>query len=188
MRKLKLQVQMSVNGFVAGLNGELDWLTWDWDDELKDYVSNLHEPVDTILLGRKMAQGFIDTWTARANDPETDDRFARKMIDTPKIVFSKSGAEIDRENTEVRHGNLSDEIREIKNSDGADIIVYGGADFVGSLVKDNLIDEYHLFVNPTFLSKGITIFDQLEENLSLKLESSKAFDCGIVVSVYNSGN
>lgn len=184
MRKLKLQVQMSVNGFIAGPNGEMDWMVWDWDEELKNYVWNLHEPVDTILLGRKMAKGFIDTWASRVNDPETNDRFAEKMVDTPKIVFSSSGAEIEGENTEVRRGNLPDEINEIKNSDGADIIVYGGAQFVGSLIKENLIDEYHLFINPSFLGKGMTMFSDLEQNLSLKLVSSKAFDCGIVVSVY----
>jgi dihydrofolate reductase len=184
MRKLKLQVQMSINGFIAGPNGEMDWMMWDWDDDLKDHVWNLHEPVDTILLGRKMAKGFIDTWTSLANNPETSERFARKMVETPKIVFSRSGAEIEGENTELRHGNLADEINKIKNSDGADIIVYGGAEFVGSLVKDNLIDEYHLFVNPSVLAKGMTIFDSLEKNLSLKLESSKAFDCGIVALVY----
>src|ERR1043165_6770300 len=184
MRKLKLQVQMSVDGFVGGPNGEMDWVTWNWDDELKDYVWALNEPIDTILLGRKMAQGFIDAWNSRVNDPETNDRFARKMVETPKIVFSRSGAEIEDETTEVKVGNLADEINEIKNSDGADIIVYGGAEFVGSLVKENLIDEYDLFINPALVGKGLTISGALEKNLSLKLESSKAFDCGIVVSVY----
>ena len=54
MRKLKLQVQISVDGFVAGPNGEMDWMMFDWDDELKDYVTSITEPVETILLGRKI--------------------------------------------------------------------------------------------------------------------------------------
>ncbi|MGP1685133.1 MAG: dihydrofolate reductase family protein, partial [Giesbergeria sp.] len=59
MRKLKLQVQISIDGFIAGPKGEMDWMVWDWDDALKQYVSDITEPVDTILLGRTLAQGFI---------------------------------------------------------------------------------------------------------------------------------
>jgi dihydrofolate reductase len=64
MRKLKLQVQMTVDGFIAGPNGEMDWLTFNWDNELKEYVGALTEPVDSIVLGRKLAQGFIPHWAA----------------------------------------------------------------------------------------------------------------------------
>ncbi len=59
MRKLKLQVQMSVDGFIAAANGELDWLEWNWDEDLKKYITELTEPVDCIVLGRKLAEGFI---------------------------------------------------------------------------------------------------------------------------------
>ena len=186
MRKLRLQVQISIDGFVAGPNGEMDWMVWDWDDELKNFAGSLTENVDLILLGRKMAEDFVDTWTSLANNPETSDDFARWVVATPKIVFSRSGAKIERANTEVRRGELAGEIDRLKNSEGGDIIVYGGAEFVGSLVKDNLIDEYFLFVNPSALGKGMTIFDALENKLNLKLESSKAFECGISVSVYKS--
>jgi dihydrofolate reductase len=88
MRKLKLQVQVSVDGFVAGTNGEMDWMVLDWDDVLKNYVTEITEPVDCIILGRLLAQGFIPTWASMAKDPETE-AFARKMNDTAKIVFSK---------------------------------------------------------------------------------------------------
>ncbi len=70
MRKLKLQVQTSVNGIIAGPKGEMDWMVWDWDDRLKDYVSALTEPVDCILLGRKLAEGFVPAWEGRLEDPE----------------------------------------------------------------------------------------------------------------------
>ena len=59
MRKVKLQMQVSVDGFVAGPNGEMDWMAWNWDDELKKHVTDLTEPVDCIIMGRKLAQGFI---------------------------------------------------------------------------------------------------------------------------------
>ena len=69
MRKLKLQVQMTVDGFIAGLNGEMDWTARDWDGELKKYVTEITEPVDCIVLGRKLAQGFIPHW---ASHPEQE--------------------------------------------------------------------------------------------------------------------
>ena len=185
MRKLKLQMQVSLDSFVADVNGGLDWMVWDWDDELKNYVDELHEPVDLILLGRKMTAGFIDAWESRVNDPESESaEFARKMVDTPKIVFSRSLENIEGQNVSVANGDLTEEIAKLKASDGGDIIAYGGAEFVSSLVKNNLIDEYHLFVNPVALGKGMTIFGDLEENLNLKLVKAKAFSCGVVGLCY----
>ena len=70
MRKLKLQVQMSVDGYIAGPNGEMDWMVWNWDDTLKKYVDDLTDSIDCILLGRKMAPGFIAHWAKVAADPE----------------------------------------------------------------------------------------------------------------------
>ena len=69
MRKLKLQVQMSVDGFIAGPNSEMDWMTWNWDDKLKTFVSELTDSVDTILLGRKMTDGFISHWKSITQNP-----------------------------------------------------------------------------------------------------------------------
>src|SRR3990167_4869090 len=126
MRKLKLQVQMSVDGFVARPNGELDWMKWDWDDELKNYVNQLTDSADTILLGRKMTDGFISYW---ANvKPESEEYpFAKKMVNTPKVVFTKTLKQSEWENTSLAKGNLDDEIKKIKNQKGKDIVVYGGA-------------------------------------------------------------
>ena len=90
MRKLKLQVQMSVDGFISGPNGEMDWMTFDWDDELKECVTEITTPIDCIVLGRKLAQGFIPHWAAVAANPD-DPEFAagRKFTDTHKVVFTK---------------------------------------------------------------------------------------------------
>ena len=63
LRRLKLQVQMSIDGCIAGPNNEMDWMVWDWDEKLKEYVNKIHEPVDTILLGRKMTNEFISYWS-----------------------------------------------------------------------------------------------------------------------------
>jgi dihydrofolate reductase len=161
-------------------------MTWDWDDELKNYVDDLHNYVDTILLGRKMTEGFISYWTDIVkNKPDSPEYpFANKMVDYPKVVFTKTLNKSEWENTTLAKGNLVDEINQLKKQNGKDIIVYGGATFVSSLIKDNLIDEYYLFINPTAIGKGMTIFGNLKDMLSLKLLKSRAFDCGIVVNQY----
>lgn len=185
MRKLKLQVQMSVDGYIAGPNGELDWMVWDWGDDLKKYVTELTEPVDTILLGRKMADGFISHWAKVAEDPDDPEYWAgKKFTDTPKVVFTKTLDKSEWPNTELAKGDLADEINKLKDGEGKDIIVYGGAEFVTSLVKAGLIDEYYLFINPTALGKGLTIFNDLENRQDLILARSTPFECGIVVQVY----
>lgn len=185
MRKLKLQVQMTSNGFVAGPNGELDWMTWDWDDQLKNYVTELTDSVDTILLGRKMTDGFISHWTNVSTNPNDEGyTFAKKMVNYSKVVFTKTLDKSDWINTRLAKGNLTEEVNQLKKQNGKGIIVYGGASFVSSLIKNNLIDEYHLFINPTAIGKGMTIFNGLESNLNLKLIKSTAFDCGIVINQY----
>ena len=184
-RKLKLQVQISVDGFVAGPSGEMDWMIWDWDDELKDYVSHLTDTVDTILLGRKMTEGFISHWTNVAANPKNPEfEFAKKMIDYHKVVFTKTLDKSVWVNTELAKGNLADEINKLKNGTGKDIIVYGGATFVSNLIKDNLIDEYYLFVNPAAIGKGMGVFSKLEAKQNLKLMNAKEFDCGITLLNY----
>ncbi len=190
MRKVKLQMQLSVDSFVAGPNGEMDWMAWNWDEELKNYVTQLTETVDLILLGRKLAEGFIPHWASAASDPKSPDfAFAKEMNDRPKIVFSKTLKSTDPvvtgwENTKLANGNLVEEIAELKNQSGKDIIVYGGASFVSSLISNNLIDEYHLFINPAALGNGMTIFKELENRVNLNLVNSNSFDCGIVVLCY----
>jgi dihydrofolate reductase len=185
MRKLKLQMQMTVDGFVAGSNGEMDWMVFDWDDDMKNYVDEITKPVDCIILGRKLAQGFIPSWTSQIADPETADAFAHKMVDTPKVVFTKTLDESPWANTVLAKGDLAEEVNRLKNQTGKDIIVYGGSDFVSSLIKENLIDEYNFFINPTAIGRGMTLFGKLEDkSLSLKLNRSQSYNCGIVVNTY----
>lgn len=176
MRKLKLQVQMTVDGYVAGPNGELDWMTFETDDKLSARINALTDTSDTILLGRKMTDEFVNYWTSVLDNPESPEySFAQKMVNIPKIVFSKTIKESKWANTTMANGDLVEEIEKLKKKDGKDIIVYGGASFVSSLIKNNLIDEYHLFVNPVAIGKGMTIFGNSEERLKLRLIKSEAF-------------
>ena len=185
-------MQVSLDGFVGGPNGDLDWMEWNWDEELKNYVNKLTEPVDTILLGRKLAEGFIPYWANAASNPDHPEfPFAKKMNDTPKIVFSKTTKNVEPEppagswtNTKLAKDDFVEEISDLKKQPGKDIIVYGGAQFVSDVIKYGLLDEYHLFINPVALGKGLTIFQSLESRLNLRLIYSRPFDCGIVAFHY----
>jgi len=184
MRKLKLQVQLSVDGYVAGPNGEMDWMTWNWDDNLKQYVNDLTDSIDTILLGRKMAGGFISHWASVTAPEDPSYEFARKMVTAHKVVFTQTLAESEWDNTNLAKGDIISEVNKLKAEDGKDIVVYGGSNFVSNLIKHNLIDEYHLFINPAAIAKGLPIFDKIGQKLNLKLVKVSPFSCGIVVLTY----
>jgi dihydrofolate reductase len=185
MRKLKLQVQMTVDGYVAGPNGEMDWMTYHWDDALKQYVAQITDPVDSIVLGRKLAEGFIPYWNSVAANPEDPQYLAgKKFTDTPKVVFTQTLEQSAWDNTVLAKGALAGEINRLKSQEGKDIIAYGGATFVSELIRQGLIDEYHLFINPVAIGKGMTIFNTLEQKKDLRLVKATAFDCGIVVLYY----
>jgi dihydrofolate reductase len=185
MRKLKLQVQLTIDGFHSGPNGELNWMSFDWDDKLIDYVNKLTDSCDTILLGRKMTDGFVNYWENVLKNPESPEyEFAGKMVNTPKIVFTKTLEKSQWNNTEIEKGDLTEEIIKLKEKNGKDIIVYGGTSFVASLIHEGLIDEYHLFINPAAIGKGKIIFDRLDKMMSLNLNNSISFKNGIVMNHY----
>jgi len=197
MRKLKLEVQMSIDGFIADNNGSTDWMIWNWgpdwnwDTKLQQYHTALTKSVDCILLSRQMAQeGFIAHWANAAENPE-DERFefAKHITDTHKIVFTHT---IDKsnaipggwDNTDVLEENFIEAIHKLKKLPGKDIIVYGGATFVSSLIKERLIDEFHLIINPVAIGKGLSIFSELNISQNLNMSKATQFDCGIVVLHY----
>jgi dihydrofolate reductase len=185
MRTLKLQVQMTVDGFIAGVNGEMDWMEMGWDAALQQYVGDLTSSMDTIVLGRKLAEGFIPYWASVAANPEDPQHAAGKVFtDTPKVVFSKTLDQSPWDNTVLAKSDLTEEIDRLKQQDGKAIIAYGGGAFVSDLIKNGLVDELHLFINPTAIGKGMTIFGELDGKLPLKLVKSTAFDCGIIVNHY----
>jgi dihydrofolate reductase len=185
MRKLKLQVQITVNGFIGGPNGELDWATWNWSDDIKAYITELTYSMDTIILGRKLAEGFVPYWAdVKANPDHPENEAGRSFTDTPKIVFSKTLNKSLWDNTTIINGDLVSEIKKLKDKPGKSIIAYGGAEFVSSLVKENLIDEYYLFVNPVVIKEGLTIFDKISDMKKFSLVDAKHFDCGINLLCY----
>ncbi|MGB6674450.1 MAG: dihydrofolate reductase family protein [Candidatus Nitrosopolaris sp.] len=106
------------------------------------------------------------------------------MIETPKVVFTKTLKKSQWVNTDIATGELVEEIIKLKSQNGKDIIVYGGASFDSSLIKEGLIDDFYLFINPLGIGKGMTIFKDLNEIQKFILVKSIAFDCGIVLFHY----
>jgi dihydrofolate reductase len=182
MRKLKLQMVMSLDGFVKGDYGGAN-IKWD-NEAYKFCIDNLKN-VDCILLGRNTAEGFIPHWKGVANNPKDSDyKLGKPLTDIPKIVFSKKLKTSKWDNATIAKRHLVTEIKALKKRKGKDMIVYGGYTFVSLLIQHHLIDEYFLLVNPVAYGSGEPIFNSLKNNLQLKLEKCKPFACGIVLLHY----
>ena len=146
----------------------MDWLIRDGKN-LK-YIHEIAESVDTILIGRKMVDEFIPYLTnvmKKSNSPWN--AFAKKMIEIPKVVFTKTLNKSEWVNTELAKGDLDDEVTKLKSQNGKDVLVYGGASFDSSLIKEKLVDEFYLFVNPIVMGNGKTIFKDIKEFQKLTL-------------------
>lgn len=177
MRKFKLQVQTTADGYMAGPNGEMDWMRFPWTDDIKAYIETLTKPVDRIVLGRNLAEGFIPAWAA---GPEGEPQSAIDwMNNTPKVVISNSLTESPWENTVVAGGDLAETVNKLKAQPGGDMITYGGGTLVSNLIAKGLLDELHLFVNPTAIGTGMPVFPTLGTHQQLRLVTAQPFDCGI---------
>ncbi len=191
MRKVKLQMNISIDGFVGRSNGEMDWVTFNWDGELRKYSLTNLERVDCILLilGRNPKMSFIPYWDSVADDPDNPDfAYGKKLTETPKIVFSKTLTDSEWANTKVVNGEVVEEITRLKKGEGNDMMVFGGASFASTLIKHRLIDEYHLLVNPVAIGSGLPIFKELDGKQNMTLVKSRSFDCGIVWLHYEPKN
>ncbi|WP_181775485.1 dihydrofolate reductase family protein [Amycolatopsis pittospori] len=177
MRKFKLQVQTTIDGYMGGPEGEMDWMTLPWTEDVNAYVGPLWDPVDTIVLGRNLAEGFIPAWQS-GMEGETQETID-KMNNTPKVVISNSLKESPWENATVAGGDLAEIVGKLKDQPGGDIITSGGARLAADLIALGLLDEIHLFVNPTAIGAGLPVFPALGSNQALRLVKSKTFECGI---------
>jgi dihydrofolate reductase len=175
VRTFKLQVQVTADGYMGGPNGEMDWMTVPWSDDLNRYVDALHDPVDCIVMGRKLAEGFIPYWAA---GPEDEDQASIDMMNrTPKVVLSKTLDRSPWENAEVA-SDLTGTIARMKSQAGGDIIAYGGSSLVRALIAERVLDEIHLFVNPTSIGAGLPVFPE-DTRQQLQLVSARSFECGV---------
>lgn len=192
MRKLKLEVQLSIDGFAADKDGEMDWMvwnwapTWNWDKPLRDFHTQLQTSSDTVLLGKRMAAGnFYPHWeTIAKNRKSPQYEFANAILNMKAYVFSKTLKKAPREDVELVKGDLKTEVEFLKKQKGKDMIAYGGTRFVASLIKEDLVDEYNLLINPTILGKGKPIYQSISSLKTLSLVDAIPFKCGVVLLRY----
>lgn len=187
MRKLKLQMQMSLDGFVStGPNDEQRWVTHAWS-QIRPHVLSLFDSCDTILLGRKLAEDYIPYWNDVYLKPDNlMHEVAERIVNAKKVVFTKTLQQSKWSNTEIASGSITEEINRLKGQSGKDIIVYGGSSFVASLVGADVIDEYHFFINPVVLGHGDSVFGRLESFKRLNLIKSQIYDSGIALMIFES--
>jgi dihydrofolate reductase len=191
MRKLLLQMQMSVDGFVGAHAGH-DWQLWNWggdcpwDDALKQDFNAVFQDIDTILLSRKMAEeGYLTHWGNAARNYPRDPfyAFAQRIVDVRKVVASDRLKTSRWERTTIVGGDLPKGVGTLKARAGGSIAVFGGAGFASALISAGVVDELQLFINPAVLGEGVSIFGRSGFE-RLRLLGSKAYACGMVVSRY----
>jgi dihydrofolate reductase len=161
---------------MGGPQGEMDWLTGAWTEDVGDYIRDVMAGVDTMVLGRKLAEGFIPHWLAQPEDEPQD--AIDFMNETPKVVFSRTLDVSPWENTVVA-SDVVQTITDLKSQPGGDLIVYGGATVMSSLVRAELVDELHMLVNPTAIGAGLALFGSGTERLRFNRVKATPFECGI---------
>lgn len=181
MRKIISFMHISLDGFVAGLNGEMDWIKF--DEDLFDYVGKRISECDTALYGRVTYLMMENYWPTAADKPAAtrhDIEHSKWYSKAQKVVLSKTMKDPGLTNTKFIRNNLSDRINEIKQQAGADILLFGSPTATHSLIQLNLIDGYWLFFNPIILGRGIPLFENINDKINLKLlPTTRQFTCGV---------
>ena len=180
MRKVISFMHVSLDGFVAGLNGELDWVKV--DQEIFDYVGKRISEGDTALYGRVTYQMMENYWPTAGDKPAAtrhDIEHSKWYSKVHKVVLSKTMKDARLTNTTIISDNLADSINEIKQQPGKDILLFGSPTATHSLIQLNLIDGYWLFVNPIILGQGIPLFVDIKDKINLKLLTTRQFTSGV---------
>jgi len=171
-------MHVSLDGFVCGPGDELDWATMD-DDAIGEFlIPDLQKTVDTMLVGRKLYQGFEQFWPTVPENPASKPElvaFARWMNDTAKWVFSNTLKEVNWKNSRLAISDPSATIAQLKKETGGDMVIFGGASLAAHFVKNNLVDEFRIKLEPVLLGKGKSLYTDLTARVNLKLIRSKAF-------------
>jgi dihydrofolate reductase len=185
MRKIILSIHTTLDGFAAGVNGEMDWIKL--DDEMFDFVKTFTDNADTALYGRVTWQMMESYWPTAANKPDAtrhDKEHSEWYKRVNKIVLTNTMKGQRADKTTFVNGDIAKEIRELKQQDGKDILIFGSPSAVHSLMAHSLIDEYWFFVNPVILGKGISIFTALTKHIELTRKATKNFPCGVTALNY----
>ena len=178
---------MTLDGFMAGPQGELDWHFPLWNEEMSEFAVEQLSMMDSILLGRITYQAMAGYWPAEAvrqgNNRKNID-FAGMMNDHTKIVFSKTLTTTAWQNTRLIKRNIAQEVTRLKQQPGLDIIIYGSGSIISRLMRLGLIDEYVLWVHPVVLGKGRPLFKEFPDRHILQLLRTKTFSSGVVILYY----
>ncbi len=173
-------MHISLDGFAAGPNGEMDWITV--NDEVFDFVEKRIGPSDAAMYGRVTFEMMESYWPTAADEPDAsrhDKVHSKWYSKAHKIVMSKTMKDSALTNTTIISDNLSDRINEIKKEEGTDILLFGSPSATHALIDLDLIDGYWLFVNPIILGRGIPLFTGNEHKTKLQLVSTHQFRCGV---------
>lgn len=185
MRKLVSFMHVSLDGFVAGLNGELDWIKV--DNEIFDYAGHRTNVANTALYGRYTYEIMEAYWPTAADKPNAskhDIEHSTWYKKVEKIVLSRSMKDKKLPGTKIISDNISKEINQLKQAPGTEIIMFGSPSSTNFLTQEGLIDEFWFFVNPILLGQGIPFFKDLKQKTKLKLIKSHAFSSGVVCLHY----
>jgi dihydrofolate reductase len=172
MRRLVLKISVSVDGFVGAVGGDIDWIFPSLSEDATAWTLDTLSQADTHIMGRVTYEGMAAHW------PTSTEVFAAPMNEIPKVVFSRTLTQADWGDTRVAGGDLAEEIAQLKQEAGRDIVAHGGAGFVQALSSLNLL------VHPVALGRGLPLF---ADPMKLSHSSTTVFSGGAVAQVYRPG-
>ncbi|MBC7892927.1 MAG: dihydrofolate reductase [Sphingobacteriaceae bacterium] len=181
MRKVILQINVSLDGFIEAPNQDLDWMYI--DEEQWQTQRELRSTADTALFGRVAYQGFEQYWPGAATNPESPKQlvdFAHWIDETPKIVFSTTLSSANWANSRLVKSDIAAEIANLKQQPGKNLLLFGGADIDQTFINLGLVDDYRINVYPIVLGNGIPLFKNLNDRAKLKLLDTKTYQSGVV--------
>lgn len=187
MRKLILSANITLDGFMAGERGDLDWHFSHWSGELMEDALEQLRCVDTILVGRVAYEGMATHWPhAEKNKMNSacEKEFARTMNQLQKIVFSKTLRKASWSNSTLMNEIIPDEIQALKRQPGKDMIIWGGVTLASAFLEKKLFDEYRISIAPIVIGKGISLSKEMTKGLRLKLLNTRIFSNGVVTMTY----
>jgi dihydrofolate reductase len=179
MRKVIVSVNLTLDGYMAGANGELDWHFPFWTEEMEEYVFRQLQSVDTLLMGRRTYQRMAAHCLAARGDC-----FADMMNNYNKIVFSTSIKKAAWPHTRFVANNIAEEITRLKQQPGGDMVVYGSSSIIQAFRRMDLVDEYHVWLHPVLIGSGLPLFGHDSDMLSLRLLKTKLFYSGVMLLYY----
>jgi len=185
MRNIIVTTWVSLDGFTAGPNGEMDWVMV--DEAMGKYEDDLVSAADTLLLGRVTYESFAGSWPHVPDNPsasEGEKIYARKLNAMRKVVLSRTLNTVEWNNSTLMQEVVPEAIEQLKQEPGRDIVIYGSASIVQALTNLGLIDEYQILVHPVILGGGKALFQGLHEQRNLKLIDTKTFPTGVVLLQY----